>query len=206
MDDAIVRHAPASLCGPFRGDVVIVVSGREVRAAGDLAGALAVIGGVASPPSVGLGSVCRSLSEVRKSYLEAASAITLGARLGGNSRYFDYSTLAPYELLSCLATCRKAGSFGRDAVDRVITYDDIHSGSLLDTIEAYLDFHGKRKAAASRLNIHPNTLDYRVRKARELMGLDLDDPNVRLIIHIWVKALSGHARIAGLAPQSGKPA
>lgn len=198
IDGLAGQYASASLRGAFRGDIVILVSGRDVKAAGDLAGALAGQPDRDHPFAVGLGGVCRSLAQVRRSYLEAAAAITLGSRLGGGAGYFDYSTLAPYELLSCLATCHKAGSFGRDAVDKVIAYDDLHSGCLLDTLEAFLDFHGRRKAAASRLNIHPNTLDYRVRKARELMGLDLDDPNVRLVVHIWVKALSGQARGASL--------
>lgn len=204
VDEVVAQYAPASMRGTYRGDTVVVVYGREAKSVSDLASALAGLTAGDRNLAVGVGGACTSLSQVRKSYLEGASAIVLGARLGGSAGYFDYSTLAPYELLSCLATCRKAGSFGRDAVDRVITYDGLHSGSLLDTLEAFLDFHGKRKAAASRLNIHPNTLDYRVRKARELMGLDLDDPNVRLVVHIWVKALSGLSRGMGAAQQGRK--
>jgi hypothetical protein len=47
---------------------------------------------------------------------------------------------------------------------------------LLRTVEAYVTLGCDRRHAAEQLHIHPNTLDYRLRKARKLTGLDLDDP------------------------------
>jgi sugar diacid utilization regulator len=205
LDDVFGQYAPSALRGAYRGDVVAVVSGGEVRAAADLASAAAATPGEQNPPvAVGIGGTCGTLSHVRRSYLEASSAISLGARMRSGASCFDYGTLAPYELLSCLATCRKAGSYGRDAVERVIAYDDLHAGNLFETLEAFLDCYGRRKAAASRLNIHPNTLDYRIRRAGEIMGLDLDDPSARLVVHIWVKALSGQVRRGSRADGPGR--
>ena len=34
------------------------------------------------------------------------------------------------------------------------------------------------------LHIHPNTLRYRVRRAEELLGMSLDDPDNRLLLEI----------------------
>jgi DNA-binding PucR family transcriptional regulator len=47
---------------------------------------------------------------------------------------------------------------------------------LLRTVEAYVTLGCDRRHAAEQLHIHPNTLDHRLRKARKLTGLDLDDP------------------------------
>lgn len=49
-------------------------------------------------------------------------------------------------------------------------------GDLLRTVSTYVELHRDRQRAAERLHIHPNTLDHRLRRARELTGLDLDDP------------------------------
>jgi DNA-binding PucR family transcriptional regulator len=49
-------------------------------------------------------------------------------------------------------------------------------GDLLRTVEIYVALRRDRQEAADRLHIHPNTLDHRLRRARELTGLDLDDP------------------------------
>ncbi len=48
------------------------------------------------------------------------------------------------------------------------------------SVVAWLDAVGNVGEAAQRLTVHPNTLKYRLRRARELFGLDLDDPDVRL--------------------------
>lgn len=195
VEDLFAQHSPSSLRGTFNDEVVCVLSGHEAKSSVDLAVSIASLLGQQDPSaSVGAGGACGRLSQVRRSYLEASAAISLGVKMKGDVRHFDFGTLAPYELLSCMATCKKAGSYGREPVEKVVTYDELHGGDLFPTLEAFLDFYGKRKQAASRLSIHPNTLDYRIQKVRELTGLDLDDPNTRLVVHIWVKALSAQIR------------
>jgi DNA-binding PucR family transcriptional regulator len=49
-------------------------------------------------------------------------------------------------------------------------------GDLLTTVSPYVALQRDRRRTAARLHIHPNTLDHRLRRARELTGLDLDDP------------------------------
>jgi hypothetical protein len=49
-------------------------------------------------------------------------------------------------------------------------------GDLLETVATYVELGRDRRQTAERLHIHPNTLDHRLRRARELTGLDLDDP------------------------------
>jgi len=182
--------APASLRGIFRDDVVVIFAGADTHGASPLASAIADrYSRMGRDVAVGLGGPCEELSLLKRSYSEASEAIALGARFRCESGFFDYRALAPYDLLSCLADCKKHSTFGRDAVSKLVTYDELHKSQLFDTLETYLDLYGKRKLAAERLNIHPNTLDYRIRKVRELTGMDPDDPNSRLILHVWTKAL-----------------
>ncbi len=49
-------------------------------------------------------------------------------------------------------------------------------GDLHRTVATYVALHRDRRQTAERLHIHPNTLDHRLRRARELNGLGLDDP------------------------------
>ncbi|MFC0107045.1 PucR family transcriptional regulator [Kibdelosporangium aridum] len=55
---------------------------------------------------------------------------------------------------------------------------------LVPSVLAYLEALGDVRAAANRLHIHPNTLRYRVRRAAEIAGIDLDDPKQRLITQL----------------------
>jgi sugar diacid utilization regulator len=43
---------------------------------------------------------------------------------------------------------------------------------LIETLEQWYAADFDRRAAATALNVHPNTLDYRLRRVSELTGLD----------------------------------
>lgn len=188
VEGVLNLRAPSSLRGICDGEVIVVLSGVEGGEVATMAAELA--DACEKPLMVGAGGVCDSLAQVRRSYLQACSAISLGSKLMSDVSHFDYRTLAPYELLSCMANCKKAARYGREPVEKIMAYDELHGSNLFATLEVFLDHYGKRKQAAARLSVHPNTLDYRIGKIQELTNLDLDDPNTRLVAHIWVKALS----------------
>ncbi|MFI0237784.1 PucR family transcriptional regulator [Streptomyces sp. NPDC016845] len=60
-------------------------------------------------------------------------------------------------------------------------------GELVRSLSAYLDAGGDVPRAAQRLVLHPNTLRYRLRRARERFGIDLDDPDTRLVVTLAVR-------------------
>jgi len=74
-----------------------------------------------------------------------------------------------------------------DAVTAVIGSDRSQGGRYGETLLAYLDCFGDVAAAAERISIHPNTFRYRLRRARELFGIDLDDPQGRLVLWLQLK-------------------
>jgi len=62
---------------------------------------------------------------------------------------------------------------------------------LIESMRAYLAANGHWDAAAQRLGVHRHTLRYRIRKAAELLGRDLDDPATRA--ELWVALNVGTA-------------
>ena len=70
----------------------------------------------------------------------------------------------------------------------LIDYDRDHDASLAETTARYLLRFGDVRRAADELHIHPNTLRYRVRRAEELLGMSLDDPDNRLLLEIQLLA------------------
>lgn len=61
-------------------------------------------------------------------------------------------------------------------------------GDMTASLRAYLDHFGDVRAAAAALHVHPNTLRYRIRRVRELTGMDLDDPATRLVVALSLRA------------------
>ncbi|MFE7111324.1 PucR family transcriptional regulator [Streptomyces sp. NPDC057575] len=72
-------------------------------------------------------------------------------------------------------------------VHAMMEHDRTHGSAYGDSVTAYLDASCDTGAAARRLNVHPNTLRYRLRRARELFGVDPADPAVRLLADIGLR-------------------
>lgn len=73
-------------------------------------------------------------------------------------------------------------------VAALVAHDAGRGGGLVASVLAHLDALGDVGAAATALNVHPNTLRYRLRRARDISGIDLDDPRERLACHLQLLA------------------
>ena len=58
---------------------------------------------------------------------------------------------------------------------------------LTETLRAYLDSFGDIGAAAQSLQVHPNTVRYRVRRIEKLLSTSLGDPDVRLLFSLGLR-------------------
>ncbi|MFI8948245.1 PucR family transcriptional regulator [Streptomyces sp. NPDC053750] len=87
------------------------------------------------------------------------------------------------------------------AVADLVVRDREQGTDLARSLLLYLDAFGDVGAVAQHLNVHPNTLRYRVRRAVALTGLDLDDPEHRLAAALQLRLdLDGHEREATAFP------
>ncbi len=58
---------------------------------------------------------------------------------------------------------------------------------LAETLRTYLDSFGDIAAAAQSLQVHPNTVRYRVRRIEKLLSTSLADPEVRLVFSLGLR-------------------
>jgi DNA-binding PucR family transcriptional regulator len=70
---------------------------------------------------------------------------------------------------------------------KLVAADERRGTELAVSLLGWLDAFGDARAAAQALRIHPNTLRYRVRRAAELTGLDLADPDQRLVAALQLR-------------------
>ncbi|MER7366846.1 helix-turn-helix domain-containing protein [Nonomuraea wenchangensis] len=76
---------------------------------------------------------------------------------------------------------------GSGPVYDLVRADLAAGGELVRSLAAYLDASCDVGRAAKRLVLHPNTLRYRLRRVRDRYGVDLDDPDVRLMLTLAVR-------------------
>ncbi|HUM45029.1 MAG TPA: helix-turn-helix domain-containing protein, partial [Fervidobacterium sp.] len=81
----------------------------------------------------------------------------------------------------------EAVAFCKDILGELLTYEKEHDGSLLATLETYLFYNCNKAELARRMYLHINTVQYRINKIEEILGVDLDEQEARLNLSIALK-------------------
>jgi carbohydrate diacid regulator len=67
--------------------------------------------------------------------------------------------------------------------------------NLLETLQTYFEFKQRRKRVAAELNVHPNSLDYRLARIETLLDLSLDDvtwlARLQVALQWWARRRRG---------------
>ena len=62
-------------------------------------------------------------------------------------------------------------------------------GELVRTLRGYLDRESSATDTAAALGMHRNTVMQRLERIRDLLPVDLDDPDDRIVVHLATRAL-----------------
>jgi DNA-binding PucR family transcriptional regulator len=92
-------------------------------------------------------------------------------------------------LLELQEIMRQHPGIARGPLQAVAEHDAQHGTEYVKTLSAYLDSFGDTRVAASRIEVHPNTFRYRLRRLVEIFDLDLDDPDDRLVVSLQLRLL-----------------
>lgn len=122
-------------------------------------------------------------------FRQAEQAIELGIRLGRAGGLIRYDDLGIYRLLFRIGDSRQLWRFAEDVLGALLRYDASHPPDLVHTLSVYLHHHGSLKQTARALRLHANTVAYRAQRIEQITGLDLTDPDDRLVAHIAVKII-----------------
>jgi sugar diacid utilization regulator len=96
------------------------------------------------------------------------------------------SQFALDRLLSSVAAGLEARAFVSAQLGPLVAWDDAHGSGLLRVLEAALDLP-RHEQAAARCFMHRNTFRHRLRQATDILGCDLEDPDVRLAVHVALR-------------------
>ncbi|MEW2576551.1 PucR family transcriptional regulator [Streptomyces syringium] len=142
-------------------------------------------GGSASAATAGIGTPRRGLAELPTAWSEALAAARAAGAAAGSGRRLgpvaEWESLGAYRALTALPADRAADP----AVLRLL--EPAHT-ELARTAETFLDSAGQAGRAAAALGIHRQTLYYRLARVEQLTGLDLDEGEDRLLLHMSLKA------------------
>lgn len=133
------------------------------------------------------GEVAVELADVSAEVAELDALRRLGPRVdSGRHVVVSSREYALERLLWDNLDAAAARRFVDEQLGRLMAWDGEHRTDLLSVLEAGLDFP-RHDQAASRCYMHRNTFRHRLHQAREVLGNTLDDPDVRLAVHVALK-------------------
>jgi len=142
--------------------------------------AAGVAGGAGGRVAAGVATARVGLGELGAAWQEAsgaARAVLAEPRLGPVA---EWASIGPFRLLTALPA-----DAAQDPAVRTLLSPAHHE--LARTAEVFLDCAGQAGRAAAELGIHRQTLYYRLSRVEQLTGLDLDDGEDRLLLHMALK-------------------
>lgn len=135
----------------------------------------------------GIGEVVNELEDAWSSRDQALIAARAAERVA------TFGSVAAWEDLGAYASILQLPphALGANLLPRSIRQlmADSEPGWLVETLESFLDHGGSAPRTAAALHIHRTSLYYRLDRIRATTGLDLDDGENRLTLHLGVRML-----------------
>ncbi|MCX4883762.1 MULTISPECIES: CdaR family transcriptional regulator [unclassified Streptomyces] len=147
-------------------------AGRLLERARRLEGGAAAASGVAAART--------GLAELATAWREASAAARAALAEPRLGPVAEWAHIGPFRLLTSLPP-----EVAHDPVVGALLSPAHHE--LARTAETYLDCAGQAGRTAAELGIHRQTLYYRLSRVEQLTGLDLDDGEDRLLLHMALK-------------------
>ncbi|MFB7218520.1 PucR family transcriptional regulator [Streptomyces sp. NPDC056227] len=132
--------------------------------------------------TAGIGVPRRGLPELAAAWHEAAAAARAAAAESRLGPVAEWSAIGPYRLLTALPPTTDTAP---DLTVRTLLTPP--HAELARTAEVFLDCAGQASRTAAELGIHRQTLYYRLSRVEQLTGLDLNDGEDRLLLHMALK-------------------
>jgi sugar diacid utilization regulator len=179
-------HAGSLLAGMRHGDLVVLypVAGPDEMEAvrhdcAELATALTV------DVSIGMSVYHTGLQGLATAYAEARDAAATASRLAIRGRAVGLDDVLIDHMLQ---ESTHAQRLLQATLQPLTNYDRDHGAKLLATLQAYVQTHFNLTRSAEILNVHANTVVYRLRRIRELSGRDPYDVEDLVVLSLALKA------------------
>jgi PucR family transcriptional regulator, purine catabolism regulatory protein len=147
----------------------------------------------------GISRPVTGLAALRESYREAKDAVSIANELGDKEDTTFYGDLKLFQLLLALKerNLDHLRRFYQDTLGLLVEHDERKQGDLIRTLNGFFEANGNLAKAAQDLDVHRNTLVYRLERISELTEMNLDDADNRLILHLALKIQRVLATLSG---------
>jgi DNA-binding PucR family transcriptional regulator len=137
-----------------------------------------------SGPGIGVSDPHGSLGDLETAYREALTAAAVSEKI--SHKLVRFTDLGLYRLFFDAQHADRVEEYIDRWLEPLLRYDAAHRTQLVETLACHLSGAGRAEVAA-KLSIHPSTLKYRLRRIREIFGIDFVDTESRFNIELALR-------------------
>ncbi len=194
LAEFVRQRAPQAIVAVRRDELVVLAPEGMEPGPAEL-GRLAVLHTASLYPdfllTVGVGGLCRSPTDLHRSYTQARRAVDVARRFGRRGQVVPFEELGLYRLLFQVADPAELRAFVDDVLGPLLVYDRKHQTDFVRTLATYLANNNSLQATARELMVHVNTMTYRIQRIQAITGLDLTRAEDCLLARVALKILEG---------------
>jgi hypothetical protein len=128
----------------------------------------------------GIGRSYSMLMEISKSYKDAERALLLAEMLKKGQTTYYYNNMVVYDMLSQISN----KTFFNDGLHRLAEYDKSQGTDYIKTLLSYFQNGLNLSKTAEDMYVHRNTIAYRLKKAEEILGCNMENYQSRLQLEL----------------------
>lgn len=121
----------------------------------------------------GLSYCFYNLKYLKKYYKQSLKSIEIGIQLNKKEVIFSYEDYAKYHIMDVCSKHENLKAFCHPSILELLKYDRTHNTDFIHSLYTYLIYEKNQIETAKVLHIHRSTLLYRIKKAEEIMNVNL---------------------------------
>ncbi|MDM5198101.1 PucR family transcriptional regulator ligand-binding domain-containing protein [Fictibacillus enclensis] len=137
--------------------------------------------------SWGIGGAQETIAGFKTGFDHAQTALQIGRKKKGAGHRVLYENTKVDRVLLTLAQNKEMKEIIVSAIEPLIQYDQQRNMDLIGTFRTYNECHGNVSQTARLLNLHRQSLLYRLRKVETLTGLSLIDTDDLFLLDLSIK-------------------
>jgi DNA-binding PucR family transcriptional regulator len=133
-------------------------------------------------------SVYEDYQKIGQAYKETLRVLSIKEKFPFETKeIFNYQKLGIYQLFELIIEKRQNEGYENDSLQKLQEYDQKHHSNLVETLEVFLNKDNNINDAAKELNVHANTLNYRLKRISEIGDVNFKDPNQKMLLYLDLK-------------------
>lgn len=133
-------------------------------------------------------TIYNDYQKIGKAYQETLTVISIKEKFPlETNEISSYQKLGIYQLFDLILEKRKNDEYESHTLKMLHEYDQKHNSNLVETLEVFLNKDNNIHEAAKELNVHANTLNYRLKRISEIGDVNFKDPNQKMLLYLDLK-------------------